>query len=391
VDQVNDKKPLEEWINKFKEIVFKKGVDLTTIFRITIWIVGLPNLIFILGYLLLYGLFFGGSEQSLIDIVINYVPFNYFTCILVGVVFIGVTIFFWAFLQIFKNKLLPKLPSILVFLLFFFALNISLIMILMSQSYMEFSYFIKVFAIWIGPIVTAMILLIGYFLGKSFFNNYGLFIAAITFSYFVLILIYNANLLDGMSPSLSKLISGLIIFILSILVYMVLDKFNNNKNTHGIILGLSFFIGDIFSIFNTDIKLIMTIIIITIIFCYVCYVIVRKIKVKKEIAQQTNSEIEKKNKMLTKEHFLVYFSLLGSLAISVLIPIIAMMVYSTGSYIGEVLKVTEKNQPAKNLINNNLSGHIVAKDDIYLYISSPERKLVVIRLDNGNIQKLLEK
>ncbi|OLS33397.1 hypothetical protein [Bacillus sp. MRMR6] len=390
MDQVNEKKPLEEWINKYKEIIFRKGVDLTTIIRIAIWIVGVPNLIFIIGYLLLYGLFFGGSEQSLIEMVINYVPFNYFTCILVGVVFISVTIFFWAFSQIFKNKLLPKLPSFFVFLLFFFGLNISLILILLSQSYMEFSYFVKVFAIWFGPFVTAMVLIIGYSFGKSFFNNYGLIIAAITMSYFVLLLIYYWNCLDGMSSSLTKLISGLIILLFSILIYFVLNKFNDNKNKYGLILGISFFTGDAISIFSTDLNLIVAVIFIVFITILIGNLIFRKIKLKKENDQYTNNEKTNK-KTLTKEHFLVYFSLLGSLAISVLFPIVATMVFSTGSYIGEVLKVTGNTQPSLNILNNNLSGQIVAKDDMYIYISSNERKLVVIRFENGNIQKLIEK
>ena len=51
---------------------------------------------------------------------------------------------------------------------------------------------------------------------------------------------------------------------------------------------------DIFSIFNRNIKLIMTMIIITLIFCYVGYVLVRKIIMKNENASQINSEIDKK-------------------------------------------------------------------------------------------------
>jgi hypothetical protein len=287
-------------------------------------IIGLIPIFYVIGYLLLYGLYFGNSETSLIDIVIKFVPINKTACYIAGFIITGIIAFF---ISIFMLKGLGKIFLIAGAVYFILASTLSLLFIFFNaNSNFNWSEISKLLLVWIGPLIGSILIFISIKLGNILSNHLKEVFSAIIISLVVFLFIKKVDI------------------VWLELSYMILSVF------------LSWF-----------------------------FILIFKRK-KSNVEDPKTSHQSKSSKKRSFKEFIYSIVLVISLIIVIIIPLFTSTMFFTGIYFGNVLELVKLLKEDQIKIGDNLyRGQIIATDSDYIYISDSNRKLIKLTSD-GNIK-----
>lgn len=293
------------------------------VLRALLGLIGAIPVFHYMGYLILYGYFFGAADHSLLDVLIKDVPISGSTCYIAGFIFTAIAIFWISAFFLFRR--VGKMFFIFSMLYFLFATSLSFMFIFFSaNSSFSITVLGKFLLVWLSPALVAAIIWSSTYLAKK--------------SYMYA----------------KEIIMGVIFAALSFFLLMVL-------NTIWVVLiyiGLAFLLSILF--INISRK---------------CS------KPKAEI--NIDSEVStKKIRGFTLKEFLAYISLVVSLMIVIVFPITSFVVFSTGNYLGFSLSTFDLLKSENIQVKDSeIEGKLVSKDDDNLYISTTSRTLLEISKD----------
>ncbi|WP_238650558.1 hypothetical protein [Paenibacillus piscarius] len=291
--------------------------------KVILGLLGSFPLFYFMGYLILYGYFFGATDHSLLDIVIKSIPINRSSCYIAGFIFSGIVAFF---ISIYKLKGLGK--SFLFFSSIYFVCSstISLLFILFNaNSSFEVSELGRFSFIWFFPFAVSILILSARYIANIILKYYKIIgIVIIVSSPFPLFLSKQLGL------------------ILSLLLYLV------------IVIGLS--------------------------------IISIKIKQKGWLTAGKQKSKQQKGKppkyTYSFVEFCFYILFVLSLFIVVFVPLLCYMMFSTGNYLGSALNIVGLTKSEDIRIKGTLlDGKLIAEDGNYLYISTSSRTLLEVSKD----------
>lgn len=282
-------------------------------------LIGLIPVFYITGYLFMYGFYFGNSDMSLIDVVINVVPFNTTACYLVGLIITGLISYFYALISL---KSLGKFFVLFGVIYFIVASSFSLLIIFnTTNAYINANYIIKSLLIWIGPILAALVIFISRFLTEILVKHYVKLI-------------------------LSLVTTGVLFFLL----HFIVNPIQINP-----LLLIS--------------ALLLIFILITWIF----------IKVSNSIQTQSKKELlPPKKQEFTFTLFLHYSIFVLSLVIVILIPLLSSILFYTGTYLSDIFQLVNVKQEKIVINGKKYCGQLVGRNDDYFYISNHNKTLIRI-------------
>lgn len=276
-----------------------------------------------MGYLILYGYFFGAADHSLLDVLIKDVPISRSTCYIAGFIFTAISIFWISSAFLYRH--VGKVFFIFSMLYFLFATSMSFMFIFFSaNSSFSIPVLGKFLLVWLSPaLVAAIIWGSNYLAQKSY--------------------MYAKEIILGV---LSAAVSFFLLRILN-MIWIVL-----------IYIGLA--------------------VIFSVLFIYISK---NCSKPKAEIS--ADSDISSKKVMdFTLKEFMAYISLVVSLMIVIVFPLTSFVVFSTGNYLGFSLSTFDLLKSENILVKDSvIKGKLVSKDDDNLYISTTSRTLLEISKD----------
>ncbi|MED4781007.1 hypothetical protein [Brevibacillus choshinensis] len=268
LDFLRQKLEIKEWGEKI--ISFLLTNSTVYILKVLLGVLGISQLLYLLGYLSLYGFFFGGSDNSLLDVGLKYVPFSYFLCVVTGIFIAGFVLFYCTFIKLTFDKKIEIKETIITLILFPAAVNLLYPGIVANAKFVYNSQNLLTFMfVWIYPILITITLVITW----------------VTIKFF-----------------------------------------------------------------------------------------------KRLLGSNKGSDVNRKNFNFIQT--IIYFSCITSLVIVLVVPLISLLTFSTGNSMGSILVDSRLYLNEEIKIKENIySGKVVGSDSNYLYISTPNRKLLRITLD----------
>lgn len=291
--------------------------------KVMLGLLGSFPIFYFMGYLILYGYFFGETDHSLLDVVIKNIPINRSSCYIAGFIFSGIVAFF---ISIYKLKGLGKLFQIFGLIFFIYSSTISLLYILFNaNSSFEILEFVKFLFIWFFPATVAVLLLSARYLANILFKHYKVIgIVMIVVSLFPIFLSKQLGLI------LSLLLYFTIVITLSTLLIRITHKgwFPAGK--------------------------------------------------KKSKKQKINPS----KHTFSFNEFWFYILFVVSLLVVIIVPLLCFIMFSTGNYLGSALSIVGLTKSEDIRIKGTLlDGKLIAEDDNYLYISTSSRTLLEVSKD----------
>lgn len=344
-------------------------------------ILGIPTFLFVIGYIILYGLYFGGSDSSLLDFSISYVPIHPIACIFIGTFFVALTLFVYSVIKLIVKEESKKRTKEWIFLSVFpfFVFHYILSVVLVSQSEEDVHInVIKLLMLWVLPITLALFAVFINFIA----NHYGNFFFSLIFSIIVFLYINN-YVYSFKSYILISLIIGL-----SILLMVFIRFVTKLSNPKLLLIAISLLAGYVSVEFlistmpQHKINSLSVLVGVPLITCLLFFLskglLSTFAKGKEDLAIE---EEEHTNKMLGLINYLV---LLISVIFLFFLPIFGSLLFTLGDYIGSTLKNSHLVSYEEILVGNDepIVGKVVAADSSYIYISEKDRTLKVIKLPN---------
>lgn len=308
-------------LSNWKDII--SGNIFVLILKAILAAVGTLPIFYLVGYLILYGYFFGQTDNALLDIVIKSIPLNRFSCYIAGFIFSGIVVFFISLFRL-KGLGLPFLIFGFAYFLFASSISLSFILINANSSFSNFEI-VKIMLIWLAPIIVSLLLISMHYLAKVLSKHY--------------IIICSVTIICLLIPIFLTKILGLVWSIFFYLVTTILISAGLIK------------LMERYPILN---------------------------RTKKELRQQSS-----RYKFSISEFF--FFLLFGtSLFIVIIIPMFCFILFSTGNYISSTLSIVGLSTNEEIRVNDTIiDGKLVAQNDHYLYISTTSRTLLEISKDSS--------
>lgn len=343
---------------------------------------GIPTLLFVVGYLILYGLYFGGSNSSLLDFSISYVPIHPIACLLTGMFVIALTLFVYSIVKIIvkeKNKKRRK-DWVLVSVIFFSVFHYILSVVLVTQSEENIHMnALKLLMLWILPITVALTIVFINFI----YNHYGNLTFSVVLSIFVLLFIDN-YLYELEGYILFSLIIGLSIVLMIYIRYAT--KTNNQRL---LLLAFSVFAGYlsgqiIISTIPQNIRNILLLLLVISITTSIFYFIFKGIR-STFAKEKKDMNLGKEEQIPKMTYSLSHLVLLLTISFLFFAPIIGTILFSLGDYIGTTLKSSQLVSYEEIRVGDNepIIGKVVATDSLFVFISQKDRTLKTIKLPNN--------
>ncbi|HBU85169.1 MULTISPECIES: hypothetical protein [Paenibacillus] len=310
-------------LNNWMEFI--SGNIFVFVLKAVLTAIGTFPVFYLIGYLILYGYFFGQTDNALLDIVIKNVPLNRFSCYIAGFLFSGVVAYF---ISLYRLKGLGLTFILFGFFYFLFASTISLSLILINaNSSFNISIFIRFMLVWLIPLLVSLFLIAMFYLTNVISKHYKIILAVL--------------IICGLIPIIFAKMFGLL---WSLLVYSAF------------VIILSSVIINIME------------------------------RSPRTTLNRPNSDQKKKStgfKFSFKEFF--YFVLFViSLFIVIVIPMLSFIFFSTGNYISTTLDLVNLTASEEIQIKGTIiNGKLVAEDDRYLYISTTSKNLLEISKDSS--------
>ncbi|MDN4083289.1 hypothetical protein [Paenibacillus polymyxa] len=287
--------------------------------------IGSIPIFYFIGYLILYGYFFGQTNHSLLDVVIKNVPLNRSSCYIAGFIFSGIVAFF---ISLYKLKGIGKTFLIFGLIYFFFASTISLLLILFNaNSSFEILIMFKFLLVWFFPVLVSVLLISISFLVNVLSKHY-------------------------------KTI-GLMLIICCFIPLISTKKF-------GLMWSLTLYLVIVISL---------------------SAIVIKFIESDWRSATKERSKKQKPNPEKFKfsfSEFLFFILFVISLFVVIVVPMLCFIMFSTGNYIGSTLSLVGLTTSEDIKIKDTLiSGKLITEDDNYLYISTTSRTLLEISKDSS--------
>lgn len=360
-------------INKIIAFILNYWISKHLLLRSIFLMVGVLPFLYVIGYITLYGLYFGGAKASILSLALQYVPFNRFACVSVGLLLTGLTAFIWWIYVLFRDRKKQKLKLsliVLVVTIFLIMLHGHLLLFFVTQDFFNIDNLLKFSLIWTGPVTLFIILSIM----RVIRNLYGLVLVA-----GVIMLIVYFHLVRDVSE---ETFYPFFIIGTGILTALL-------KRDHSNAIGITWLITLIFTVVVTymgcktlGLEIYNNRWILLLLSIVLSYLLARVIY----STYQKRGRWLNKNKSETDSLRLRFSNILDiglyywSVVILLVAPLIIFIIFSTGSYIGETLKIsTIFVSGAIRIGNQDILGNVVSNDDDYMYISTPQRTLVVVR------------
>jgi len=287
--------------------------------------IGTFPVFYIVGYLILYGYFFGQTENALLEIVMKNVPFSSISCYIAGFIFSGIVAFF---ISLYRLKGLGIPFVIFGFIYFLFASTISLSLILINtNSSLSLPEILKFMLVWLFPILASLLIIFIFYLTNILVKHYKI-IGIVTIS---------CSAIPIFLPRVLGLFLSIIIYIISVILLSgVIIKFVERR-PH-------------FSITK-----------------------------RKKVSRQNQANFK-----FTIAEFFFLILLATALIVVIIIPIFCFILFSTGNYISSTLSLVGLTRNEEIRINGTtINGKLVAENEHYLYISTTSRTLIEISRDSS--------
>lgn len=307
--------------NNWRE--FLSGNVFVLVLKAILAAIGTFPIFYLVGYLILYGYFFGQTDNALLDIVIKNIPLNRFSCYIAGFIFSGVVAYFISLYRL-KGVGLPFLIFGFAYFLFASSISLSLILINANSSF-AISEIFKIMLIWLIPIIVSLLLISIYYLANVVSKHYKV-ICAVT-------------IICSVIPIFLTRTLGLVWSILFYLVAAIMIS-----------------------------------------------ALIIKLMERYPILNNADNELRKKSDgfKFSLAEFFFFLLFVISLFIVIIIPMLCFILFSTGNYISSTLSLvgltTNEEIRVKDTIIN---GKLVTEDEHYLYISTTSRTLLEISKDSS--------
>jgi hypothetical protein len=336
-------------INKVITLILSQWISKQLLLRSILIAAGVIPLLFVIGYITLYGLYFGGAKSSILSLAVEYVPFNRFACVAVGLLLTGLTAFIWWIYVLFRDRRQQKLKLsliVLVVTIFLIMLHGHLLLFFVTQDFLNIDTFLKFSLIWTGPVTLFIILSIM----KVVRNSYGLVLISSGITFLTYIHLISKVSVETFYPFI----------IIGIGISTALLK-KGHKNGFGVTWFFTLIITVLFIIgckslglgtFKSRGLLLLSSIVLSYVLARVIYSIYQK-------KRKLNSSEPRRNSLrLRFSNILDTGIYYWSVVILLVAPLMIFILFSTGSYI---------------------RGNVISNDNDYIYISTPERTLVIVR------------
>lgn len=336
--------------------------------------------LFFAGYLFLWGYYFGGSGKlSLLSILVNYIPINRYVVILVG-------LFYFFVIVLLILIVLTIIKEISALFIFFVPLSISLInlaLLLFFLGEINIINFFTIFKIYTFPVALVVCLISIYIINLYPFSA----IKYILYFFLVFINIYTTMNIANIEGS-DMLNSPEFVTLLLYIGLPIILVFKKNKNIYinkiikvfaylSCLLPLLPYL--IYQIITTNIFLI--IIISTILLIFFVYLL-EYLLPKSMYSRIKDEPIKKSNQPMYVSHPIMSLFFLFTVAFISIVTIPSVLV-NGGSYFQEMTNKVDYQQIIYkwNEKEENIIGNLVSREDNTYFISTKERKLLVIKAD----------
>lgn len=138
-----DKLEAKVWVEKVIDFFMSRTI--VYVINVLIGLLGLGKLLHTLGYIFLYGYFFGKSTPSLLSLLVSYVPFNVSACLTVGLFLLSIIFFLCFSTFLVLKKKLKWYTLVIIWSIYFCVLNIIVIFWGYSVNVEYLGFFLKGF------------------------------------------------------------------------------------------------------------------------------------------------------------------------------------------------------------------------------------------------------
>ncbi|TMV49565.1 hypothetical protein FE783_13770 [Paenibacillus mesophilus] len=364
-------------IERVFTFLFMRFIKDKFLVKLLFLVIGVLPPLYIIGYITLYGLYFGSAKASILTLVMQYIPFNRFACLSVGLLFTGITAFIWWLYVSWRDrkKLGTKLHNlILIPALFVVLMHIGLMLFFATQDIMNREVLLKLLLIWTGPLT--ILLLVG--IMKFLYHSLGVAIAGAIITMLVYLLIF-------------KEVQSLLYYPFLLVGTWTMAKLlrKHHTNSFGVIWSgtLCFLLCLLYvcrTVWGVNVSPRVWIpVLASVVLSYGMSKWLHKIYIRWR--ERRNAQ-KKDNTALQFSHMADIGIYYWSITTLTVIPMAVFIMYTTGSYIGGILKQSAiYTDGTIRLGETSIPGNVVTSDSESLYISTPERTLKVVRPGNQSV------
>lgn len=312
-------------VNSNNWIEFISGNIFVFVLKAILTAIGTFPIFYLIGYLILYGYFFGQTDNSLLDIIIKNVPLNRFSCYIAGFLFSGVVAYF---ISLYRLKGLGSTFVLFGIFYFLFASTISLSLILINaNSSFNISIFIRFMLVWLFPLLVSLFLIAMFYLTNVISKHYKIILVMLVICAIIPVIFAKTF---GLLWSL--LVYSAFVIILSSVIINIMER-------------------------SPRIKL---------------------------NRPNSNEKKEPTGFKFTFKELFFFILFVISLFIVIIIPLLSFIFYSTGNYISTTLDLVNLTASEEIQIKGKvINGKLIAEDDRYLYISTTSKTLIEISKDSS--------
>lgn len=358
-----------EITNKAITFIITHWISRQILLRSFLLILGIMPLLYCIGYIILYGLYFGGAKSSILSLTLQYVPFNRFACISVGLLFTGFTAFIWWIYVLLRDRKKFKYKwSLIVFIISIFMVMMQghLLLFFVTQDFLNLNHFMKFSLIWLGPVAVIII----WKIMKVVHDLYGLVLVSLGIMIFLHSLLTNE-------------VTGETFYLFLIIgtgsMTALLKKYHTNR------FGIIWFFTFIFTVMIISIAVIINgvefdrirwlFILLSLSFSFLFARIIEFLLKRREERMQINQGTMKLRFNNILDTGIYYWSVI----ILLIVPLTIFLIFSTGSYIGETLRMYNIYTSGTVTINEQIiQGDVISNDNEYMYVSTPQRTLLIL-------------
>lgn len=325
-------------LKQLKDYSLLKDITLQQLFRLILSnffvyalktilaIIGTTPIFFYVGYLILYGYFFGDTDHSLLDVLIKSVPINRYACYGAGFVF-SAFVLFW--MSIFNLKKLgwAFILTATIYFIFCFSLSILYILFTANSTFISKDLLNTFIAIWFFPLLVAVFIIFLYYSALVFAKYHKSIIVSFLFSLFT----FPLWRLSSLPLKWVMLICILELILSSLSLILLFNRINCTKNK----------------------------------------------------SKSKNIKSQEVKKYTFKEQ-VSYIILFVSFTIVIFIPFTSFLLFFTGNVLGSNFSTFSLIKQENITVGNaSYSGKLISSDTNYLYISTNTRRLLMINKDNS--------
>lgn len=356
---------------------------------------------YVIGYSVLYGLFFGGNDNSMLDLAISYVPFARQLCIIIGVFIILLASLIIVGFLLFRRTRDKFLRFGIVI---FFLLVVFIISIIFISTEIRIINYLKILGLLLLTASTCLVFYVTGYVGKNYIRAINSFLLSLSF-----ILVF--YFITSLNKNTYYIIMYSVLLICFIALTFIKHKrkcFDEKRLMIYIIINISILLVNLYfkKLLNFNVIIFIIGVFLSVVIPFVIYKFKCKYRkqnnpvgvdnqnsvneqVDKEdvICEEANKKVRSREEGTSEEveediltHILRQ-SFIFIVTSFVLLSITTWISYTTGNYFGMMFSdFVTKNTNEKIIIGEEVYPcKLVAMSDKFYYLSTNDRKLIILK------------